>query len=603
MGGYGGLGGKGPHSTLTNIVVRLPLCSNMKELFVITAKVRSFHSFSVGKELIEICPGTFSVSTCVISLKDVAGIHDILEEFAMNSACACFESLGTAMVKLLKGEAQVIVDDSDRRERPSFSLKFLNERGKVEVTSGAALAALLESKLKRLGEAPAKEWLAEYYKLMRYLDVLGQMAGQIRGTQWRNMTLTDVNNVQRSIRYFNWAKTDDGIGFMVVCMTEKYKLGVGDTHIMTNSVALPPTAAILTLLFTCFRPAVISGLKQHKTIGNMVTSNFFAEYIFVGDNGNLQVKSATSRFQVVTEEAAQEVTRRRRAKNIVGPAVKGLKLQSLRHVFEKVNNDVHEARESYRSTEMREATGRAIAGHSDRVAKNYTANEAFATSTFSLENSIQIPIVLAVCAASWEKIGLSNWFKGRETSKGPLVVKEGGTYTDTVGGLVGFVDGSQRETAVQKQERARRCVEEWLDKAFWQSRLACLGKEGRGEEDVMLYSVYQKEAIIEVLLQQVNKGKGGKHLFIELHCGEGKTAIALHHAIMGRFQLDVGVDRTMRHPTVMLFPNRNLLQDKFLECKERDLNVFKIMGGQGRGADETIKEANRVLLMEGNAGA
>ena len=103
MGGYGGLGGNGPHSTLTNIVVRLPLCSNMKELFVITAKVRSFHSFSVGKELTEICPGTFSVSTCVISLKDVAGIHDILEEFAMNSACACFESLGTAMVKLLKG--------------------------------------------------------------------------------------------------------------------------------------------------------------------------------------------------------------------------------------------------------------------------------------------------------------------------------------------------------------------------------------------------------------------------------------------------------------------------------------------------------------------
>ena len=185
------------------------------------------------------------------------------------------------------------------------------------------------------------------------------------------------------------------------------------------------------------------------------------------------------------------------------------------------------------------------------------------------------------------------------------MVKEQGTYTDTVGGLVGFVEGrgSQRETAVQKQQRARRCVTEWVDTAFWQSRLACLGKEGRGEVEVMLFSVYQKEAIVELLLQQVNGGKGGKHLFLELFCGMGKTAVALLHAIMGRFQLEVGGDRTMRHPTVILFPNRNLLEDKFLEFKERDLNVFKIMGGQHRGAVETIKEANRVLLMEGSAGA
>ena len=371
-----GRGGGGPCSTLTNVVAVNPslhLCSNMKELFVITAKVRSFHSFSVGKELIEISPGTFSVATCIISLKDVAGIFDILEGFVMDSACACFYSLGTAMKKLLMGDAQVIVDDSDRRDRPSFSLKFLNQRGRVELTSGEALAALLESKLKRLGEAPAKEWLEEYYKLMKYLDVLGQMAGQIRGTQWRNMTLVDVNNVQRSIRYFNFAKTDDGVGFKAVALTEKYKLGVGDTHIMTNSVALPPTAAIITLLFTSFRPAIIMGLKQHKKkIGNKVTSDYFAEYIFVGDNGNLQVKSATTRFQVVTEEAAQELTRRRRALNIVGPDVKGLKLQSLRHVYEKINNDVHEGREmarGYRSTEMREAGGRAMAGHGVRVAQ------------------------------------------------------------------------------------------------------------------------------------------------------------------------------------------------------------------------------------------
>lgn len=257
----------------------------------------------------------------------------------MESASAFFEVLGIsgqAIKELLEGNAKLEVVDDDKREQAEFSLKFLDAAGKVVLITGGALRQLMVTKLKALDKASAKVKLDEYYKFMRFVDVLGQLGANVRASQWRRASIKTLvgSNVERALRYFSSSETPDGCGVLAMLRTQKFKIGAGAAAIMTNTAALPPTASILLLLLTSFRRPLIEGLEG-KNLGNRVHSRDFQFYCIVGNTGNLQEDSATTSFSKVTSEVANIVNQRRKDKG-VGVAridASGLQTRAWRHFF------------------------------------------------------------------------------------------------------------------------------------------------------------------------------------------------------------------------------------------------------------------------------
>ncbi|GMI49261.1 hypothetical protein TrCOL_g9620, partial [Triparma columacea] len=408
--------------------------SNAKELFVLIAKFRSLQNWSGGKELLEIRRNVFAVDTDVISLKDVKDIHDVLEDLVMGAGKRCFEWLGTAMVKLMGGDAQILVNDGDHLEVATFALRWKDGDGRVVLTQAEALAELLVEKLAALGRSAASAWLDQYYEYMALLDVFGQLGGQIRGTQWRKQFLRNIrgSNAQRSFRVFNHAPFDDGVCSKAVVHTQKIKIGSGTTAIETNSIALGPTATVHMLLFCFFRAPLIRGLTPKLGHLHRVKCYDFAHYVFVGKNGNLNEASATSDFKNMMGRMADIVNEKRMEKQQAGPKATDFGLQNYRHVCEKLVDESYDERFSMsgREREEREVVGRATAGHGRLVAAGYTANEKFVNSTFDRTSANQISMILGLGENVAHKMGFSNRFGGRkDEARGRLVVKEDETTT------------------------------------------------------------------------------------------------------------------------------------------------------------------------------
>ena len=197
------------------------------------AGLNSLHSWVGGMEIIQINKKRFSVGdSCIIDIDNVKDIYDVLEEQAMESASAFFEVLGIsglAIKELLEGNAKLEVVDDDKREQAEFSLKFLDAAGKVVLITGGALRQLMVTKLKALDKASAKVKLDEYYKFMRFVDVLGQLGANVRATQWRRASIKTLvgSNVERALRYFSSSETPDGCGVLAILRTQKFKIGAG----------------------------------------------------------------------------------------------------------------------------------------------------------------------------------------------------------------------------------------------------------------------------------------------------------------------------------------------------------------------------------------
>jgi len=256
------------------------------------------------------------------------------------------------------------------------------------------------------------------------------------------------------------------------------------------------------------------------------------------------------------------------------------------------------------ANETRDAVGNAMAGHTNAVAKNYTADSTFACSSFDPNDYLQIPLIYELSKKVWEKLGFPNWFKGRDPNKGRLVVKAIGTSTDTVEGVIGFKEekeGGGQETEEEKNARARIDAISYVEESTWQSFLAC-GMVGGGEEEIVHYSEHQKAAIVELIMHDVRGGEDGKNVSLQMACGMGKSTPLMAMAIMKMHEIEIGGDKSMRFPIVLVVPNRNLADDKFEECQKLGLRVVKVMGGEGESTKEVMMAVNRVLLNEGNVG-
>ena len=105
-----------------------------------------------------------------------------------------------------------------------------------------------------------------------------------------------------------------------------------------------------------------------------------------------------------------------------------------------------------------------------------------------------------------------------------------------------------------------------------------------------------------MIMHDVRGGEDGKNVSLEMACGMGKSTPLMAMAIMKMHEIEIGGDKSMRFPIVLVVPNRNLADDKFEECHKLGLRVVKVMGGEGESTKEVMKAVNRVLLNEGNVG-
>ena len=101
------------------------------------------------------------------------------------------------------------------------------------------------------------------------------------------------------------------------------------------------------------------------------------------------------------------------------------------------------------------------------------------------------------------------------------MVKAAGSETYSLAGVVGFRPVVAAEDEATKLARAKEAVKKFVEnKLGWVSQQAC-AVHGNGDE--VVYTDMQKLAIVETMARDITGGKGGKHITIELPCGEGKT--------------------------------------------------------------------------------
>ena len=139
----------------------------------------------------------------------------------------------------------------------------------------------------------------------------------------------------------------------------------------------------------------------------------------------------------------------------------------------------------------------------------------------------KIDLFLLVHEEVWSLFGWRPGFAGRNED-GPVMVNEAGSDNYSLAGLVGFkmkvtgVGGQVlAEDDVTLHARATALVTDFVEKGLvWVSKEACGVKENGNE---VVYTNLQKLAITETFVRNVTGGKAGKHLFIEQHCGDGKT--------------------------------------------------------------------------------
>jgi len=116
--------------------------------------------------------------------------------------------------------------------------------------------------------------------------------------------------------------------------------------------------------------------------------------------------------------------------------------------------------------------------------------------------------------------GWESGFAGRN-GDGPVMVKAAGSDTYSLAGLVGFGPVLAAEDEATKLARAKEAVKNFVEtKLGWLSRQAC---RVNGNGDEVVYTEMQKLAIVETMARDITGGKGGKHITIELPCGDGKT--------------------------------------------------------------------------------